>query len=199
MSPDLPTATSPHQIRGGVPVVVECFALQLRGGKLWGRLTSGPLDADPDRTAASLCGLLGSPLDGAAVLHSTSWRWEPPGVVVLTYVCCPDPAPQAHGTLLRPGSDHDHHDHRSHHSLHPGEPNADGAGRHRANDPSRPGADVGGPRAVLHHGIDHLAWLGDHHPQVVGAARAIAADLWAAIDRAGRHRAGRFSPHRAAS
>jgi hypothetical protein len=44
----------------------------------------------------------------------------------------------------------------------------------------------------LHHGIDHLAWLADPHPGLVDASQRVAPDLWAAILRAGRHRAGRL-------
>jgi hypothetical protein len=74
---------------------------------------------DPNRVARHLAGA-----DGAAVLvlHSTSWRWEPPGVVVLTYVAVvedlgPDldvlvnPLVVTSGHPLRPRPDglHEHH------------------------------------------------------------------------------------------
>lgn len=109
-------------------------------------------------------------MDGLALLHSTSWRWErPTGSLVLTYLCCPDPAPLAAGAVVEPSAVHA-----------------------AAQDPSRPGDAEVGLAAVLHHGIDHLAWLADHHRSLVQPAVRRAPDLWACIDGAGRHRAGRF-------
>ncbi|MFC7587078.1 hypothetical protein ACFQYP_27675 [Nonomuraea antimicrobica] len=45
----------------------------------------------PDETACRLGGVAAG--DQGVVVHSTSWRYEPEGRVVLTYVVCPDPAP----------------------------------------------------------------------------------------------------------
>jgi hypothetical protein len=152
-----------------VPTTVECFGLRLVSGTLVGRLVSTALDGDPDHTAAGAIGLRGSALDGVAVLHSTSWRWHPDTGVVLSYVCAPDPVADP-APAVEPAQGH------------PGE----GLG------PSRPGDGRPSVAHVLHHGIDHLAWLADHHPGLVDASQRVAPDLWAAILRAGRHRAGRL-------
>jgi hypothetical protein len=39
---------------------------------------------------------------------------------------------------------------------------------------------------VLHHAVDHLAWLDDHHPEVTEPARHHDPVMWAAITTAGR-------------
>ena len=75
-------------------VVVEALLLRrLVDGSLAFRLVSGQAagDADLDRVAHALAG----PLDGAAgaVLHSTSWRVDRPGRLVVTYAALPDPVP----------------------------------------------------------------------------------------------------------
>lgn len=70
---------------------------------------------DPDRVARRLAGR-------SALVHSTSWRWDPPGVVVLTYAAVAlepvgqadvlvDPVIVTSGDPLRPRPDglHDHH------------------------------------------------------------------------------------------
>lgn len=58
-----------------------------------GRRVVGPLVGEPDQAAALLIGLWGSEVDGVAVLHSTSWRWDGVDGLLLTYLCCPDPRP----------------------------------------------------------------------------------------------------------
>jgi hypothetical protein len=158
---------------GLVPTSVECFGLRLDGGRLVGRPVNVRLDGDPDETAAAAIGLRGSPLDGTAVLHSTSWRWHPDAGIVLTYVCAPDPCTAADASAVVPAGGHPH----------------DAVG------PSRPGEAAPSTAHVLHHGIDHLAWLADHHPHIVGPSRAADPELWAAILEGGRHRAGRLAHH----
>ena len=158
---------------GLVPTSVECFGLRLDGRRLVGRPVSVRLDGDPDETAAVAIGLRGSPLDGTAVLHSTSWRWVHEVGIVLTYVCAPDPCTTVEVSAVVPADGHPHH----------------------AIGPSRPGEAAPSTAHVLHHGIDHLAWLADHHPHIVGPSRAADPALWAAILEGGRHRAGRLDHH----
>ena len=88
----------------GARVTIECFALRLLDDHLVARRVRGPLGATPDRTAALLVGLAGGPLDGLALLHSTSWRWE--DGLVLTYLCCPDPHEDRAGEIVRPAHTH---------------------------------------------------------------------------------------------
>ena len=172
------TSVSPGEARsrltatagGLVPTLVECFGLRLDGRRLVGRLVNVRLDGDPDETAAAAIGLRGSPLDGVAVLHSTSWRWHPDLGIVLTYVCAPDPGTTIEVAAVAPAAGHPHH----------------------TIGPSRPGEAAPSTAQVLHHGIDHLAWLADHHPHIVEPSRAADPELWAAILEGGRHRAGRL-------
>ncbi|QFG24634.1 hypothetical protein [Actinomadura sp. WMMB 499] len=75
-------------------VAVEAIAFRVTpDGGLAHRAATGPLGAGrhPDAVARDLLGL--PPGTTAYLLHSTSWRHEPGGRVVLTYACCPDPAP----------------------------------------------------------------------------------------------------------
>ncbi|MEP1125613.1 MAG: hypothetical protein ABJH68_17155 [Ilumatobacter sp.] len=135
--------------------------------RIVGRHVQGPNASHPDIDAARLAGLIGTPLDGTALLHSTSWRWDPAVGLVLTYLCCPDPCPDMGGTMVPT------------------------AGRHAGveENPSRPHHPDVEPSDILHHGIDHLAWLSDHHPHLTNGVREVAPALWDAIRLAGRHRA----------
>lgn len=75
-------------------VVVEVLALRVtRDGGMAFRVLAGELDGGrhPDELARELLGL--SRDTEAHLLHSTSWRHEPAGRVLLTYACCPDPRP----------------------------------------------------------------------------------------------------------
>jgi hypothetical protein len=102
-------------------VLVEVIRLGLTAaGQLGWSLSQQAAAAgeDPDRVARRLAGH-GSP---PALVHSTSWRWDPPGVVVLTYAAAggepvgqvdvlDDPVIVTSGDPLRPRPDglHDHH------------------------------------------------------------------------------------------
>src|SRR5262249_30966931 len=59
-----------------------------------------PSGCRPDAQARELAGL-GSAVPGATVVHSTSWR-PTPGGVILTYAVAPDPAPAAGGVHAVP-------------------------------------------------------------------------------------------------
>jgi hypothetical protein len=169
----------------GDGVIVECFGLRaIQPGlgtqtRLVGRRVHGTRRRHPDDDAADLIGLLDSPLDGVALLHSTSWRFDPSSGVVLTYMCCPDPRPDADGELIAAAQTH--------------------TGTHDSN-PSRPHDPHADLTDVLHHGIDHLAWLDDHHRHLTTHTTRIAPEIWAAVRLAGRHRAGqRTTPTPAAA
>jgi hypothetical protein len=159
------------------PIIVECFAIRLRasthetiGSHLVGRHTRGPCETHPDADAARLIGLVDTPLDGTALLHSTSWRWDAAEGLIVTYLCCPDPRPELAGTMVPVAS------------------------RHAGGDenPSRPHGHHVALSDILHHGVDHIAWLSDHHPDLTDGVRRAAPELWTAIRSAGRHRAKQF-------
>lgn len=149
------------------PVDIETFGLRLADGALAARVVRTALAGQPDACAAAAIGL--EPDTSAdAVLHSTSWRWTGRRVV-LTYLCCPDPLPGLDHAVITPAHGH---------------PTID--------DPTRPGASEPSPQQVLHHGIDHLAWLAEHHPRLVECSRSSHPLLWDRLMRAGRHRAGQL-------
>lgn len=106
---DLPPATE-------VRVEVIHLALTTAGHLSWSLTQQAAAPAeDPDRVAHRLAGR-------SVVVHSTSWRWDPPGAVVLTYAAVAEqPVAQAEvlvdpiivtsGDPLQPRPDglHDHH------------------------------------------------------------------------------------------
>lgn len=159
----------------GHGVIIECFGVRAvpstsdDGLSLVGRHVFERRSGHPDTDAAELIGLLGSQLDGTALLHSTSWRFDPSRGVILTYVCCPDPAPDADGVFVAAASGH---------------------GDHCDDNPSRPHDPHADLSDVFHHGIDHLAWLDDHHRHLTASTARVAPEIWAVVRRAGRHRAG---------
>lgn len=75
-----------------VPVSVEILLLRAgaegrwRYRRLLARVGKGET---PDQAVRRTCGIGGE----EAVVHSTSWRYQPEGHVVLTYAVCPDPEP----------------------------------------------------------------------------------------------------------
>jgi hypothetical protein len=152
--------------------VVECFGVSLRHGELVGRRVRVPQDGDPDQTAARSIGLTGTRWDGVAVLHSTSWRWDPASnVLYLTYLCCPDPNPDADvGQLVL----------------------ALAAGADPAGDPSRPRPAEVPLSAVLIHGLGHLKWLASNSPGPTRGSRDCAPEVWDAIMKLAEQRAGRI-------
>lgn len=169
MNPALPASViSPAGTGDVAPVDIETFALRLVDGSLMARIERTTLaSGEPDACAAASIGLVPASSPDA-VLHSTSWRWTD-GRVVLTYLCCPDPLPGLDHGLITPAHDHP-----------------------AVVDPTQPSASRPSPNQVLHHGIDHLAWLADHHPSLVESSRSAHPLLWDRLMRAGRHRAGQF-------
>ena len=151
--------------------IVECYGVSLRDGRLLGRRVEAGQDGDPDEVAARSIGLSDSAADGVALLHSTSWRWDPAGgSLVLTYLCCPDPCPEAGGELTL--STHD-----------------DAVS---SNNPSRPRPEAVSHAAALNHGLGHLAWLAANYPDTTRASQAAAPAVWGAITRMAEEVAGRI-------
>ncbi|MFC4530734.1 hypothetical protein [Sphaerisporangium dianthi] len=73
-------------------VTIETLALRvdLSGSWAYRRLVTTPLPGEsPDQAARRVSGV--SADQTAVTVHSTSWRYEPGGEVVLTYAVCPDP------------------------------------------------------------------------------------------------------------
>lgn len=93
--------SAPGSDDGTVPVAVEVVALRCADGALAYRVvrTLLPRGEHPDAIARGLVGFeAGEP---SGVLHSTSWRCED-GIVVLTYVACPDRSAAPADALVPP-------------------------------------------------------------------------------------------------
>lgn len=130
-------------------VMVEVVHLRTDADRRWHyRHSAGPLSAHaaPDDAARRLAGL-DNAANPATVLHSTSWRYDPGGHVVLTYAVLPDPDPTAPATLL--------------------DSNEIARGSH----PGRPAPDHIVGANVVAHAIRHLAQLVDTDPVVAAALR----------------------------
>jgi hypothetical protein len=147
----------------GWRVDVEVLVLRLLSagvlGHRWlrGRL---PTDASPDERAVELVGC------SSGLCHSTSWRQDRPGLLVLTYAALPDPCPQAAAAPLRLPLV------------------VTGGG---ALSPSPAEVD---PGHVAAHAVRHLADLAERDPVVREIAQADAS-LWPVVARAAgaaRHR-----------
>lgn len=91
--------------------------------------------ADPDSVARELTRGIGVP----AILHSTSWRWEKDGTIVLTYLAYVEKADFAGPEPVRLGWD----------EFAPPRP----------TDPQRPRPERILERDVLAHGVRHLSFL----------------------------------------
>lgn len=78
-----------------VPVAVEVLLLRLDEARVWRyrRLVVAMEKGEtPDHAVRRSCGVAAG--DPATVVHSTSWRYQPGGQIVLTYAVCPDPDPE---------------------------------------------------------------------------------------------------------
>lgn len=143
-------------------VVVEVLVFRLDGDgwldyrEVRERLRS---PAEPDALALSIAGI-----DHVApewtVSHSTSWRCDPTGVVMLTYAVAPDPDPLQVAEALQP------------------------AGVLSSGDPLRPSPGAPHVHHVAAHAVRHLAHLAAFDPTVREAA-SHRPDLWRAITQAG--------------
>lgn len=81
-------------VTAGHVVSVETLMLRVDARRRWSyrsALTSPRPGESPDAAARRLAGVAAG--DSGTVVHSTSWRYEPDGRVVLTYAICPDPEP----------------------------------------------------------------------------------------------------------
>ncbi len=114
---------------------------------------------EPDTLALRLAGVDGS-VPQWTVSHSTSWRSDPAGVIVLTYAVAPDPDPQQDAEALQP------------------------AGVLCSGDPLRPRPEALHVHHVAAHAVRHLAHLAESDPTVREAA-AHRHDLWQVITGAG--------------
>lgn len=123
---------------GTRPVTVEVFLLRAAGGALAYRRCAGALGPDehPDAAARRLGGVR----DDGPLVHSTSWRCEADGGVVLTYAVVPDPGPAAPATPL----------------------GAAGIARGERGRPSPASLE---PAQVAAHAARHLAFLAEHDPE----------------------------------
>ena len=130
-------------------VVVEVLLLRLgTSGGLQHRWVRGtvPAGSAPDDRAVALAGCS----DG--ICHSTSWRLEPPGTLVLTYAALPDPDPAGARALEEPCLV-------------------------TSGDPLRPAPVVLHAHHVVAHAVRHLVDLADRDP-VVRRAELELPGLW---------------------
>ena len=140
----------------GWKVEVEVLVLRLLSadvlGHRWVRGTL-PADGSPDERVLELVRC------SSGLCHSTSWRQDRPGLLVLTYAAVPDPCPhEAAAPLLLPlvvtGGE----------ALHPRPVEVD-------------------PGHVAAHAVRHLADLAERDPVVREVARADA-PMWSAVAHA---------------
>jgi len=141
-----------------VRVNVETLLLGACDLGLTYRIATGHLGnhEHPDALARTLAGLHEAARPGA-LLHSTSWRYGPAGVI-LTYAALPDPDP-LDAALLR-----------------------DAVAVAATDDPLAPCLHRVPPEQVVAHACRHLAWLRQTDP-VVAAAAASTPALWSHIDQ----------------
>lgn len=81
-------------VTGRHVVSVETLMLRVGTDNRWSyrhALTRPRRGESPDQAARRLGGVAAADRD--TVVHSTSWRYEPDGRIVLTYAVCPDPSP----------------------------------------------------------------------------------------------------------
>jgi hypothetical protein len=119
----------------------------------WRTATLCPPDT-PDSLARRLARLVETTTD--TVLHSTSWRYQPTGELVLTYLVCPDPEPAIEVVPL---------------------PDLQLAYAAGPAHPTPPALHLG---HVASHAARHLAWLG-HTDPVVAATLSAQPRLLAAL------------------
>ncbi|MET8142578.1 hypothetical protein ABZU32_19910 [Sphaerisporangium sp. NPDC005288] len=140
-------------------VMVETLALRAdsSGGWSYRRLVTTPLPGEnPDQAARRAAGVSAEQV--SVTVHSTSWRYEPSGEVVLTYAVCPDPwthLPAVRLPYMRVA---------------------------RGGAPATPTPDDMTVANVVAHGIRHLAYLKVTDP-VVRATLEVVPEIAAALDR----------------
>ncbi|WP_248959916.1 hypothetical protein [Sphaerisporangium perillae] len=147
------------QIVTTTTVSVETLALRANssGGWAYRRLVTTPLPGEnPDQAARRVSGVAAE--QSSVTVHSTSWRYDPSGQVVLTYAVCPDPwleLPAAELTYMRVA---------------------------RGGAPATPTPDDLTVANVVAHAIRHLAFLKVTDP-VVRATLERVPEIAAGLDR----------------
>jgi hypothetical protein len=141
-----------HQVR------IEVILLSVSDGNLRWRVAHGslPTGCQPDARARELAGL-GTAVPTATVVHSTSWRPIPDGLI-LTYAALPDPAP-AEDTVLPVPAD------------------ATVLCSADAAAPTPPAVSV---EHVLAHALRHLSLVARTSPAVIAAVE-VHSQLWHAV------------------
>lgn len=140
-------------------VQIEVMLLSVsKGTQLSWRVVTGDLPAgcQPDARARQLAGL-GAGVPAATVVHSTSWRSTPAGLI-LTYAVLPDPDPGAGTTRAVPAD----------------------ATVVCSADAAAPTPAVVASEHVLAHALRHLSLVARTSPAVVAAADAHPR-LWHAV------------------
>ncbi|GGL21621.1 hypothetical protein Sme01_40470 [Sphaerisporangium melleum] len=140
-------------------VTVEILALRVDASGCWAyrRMVTTPLPGEsPDQAARRMSGVTAD--ERNMIVHSTSWRYEPSGEVVLTYALCPDPWTHLPATPL---------------------PYLRVA---RGGAPATPTPDDMTMANVVAHGIRHLAFLKVTDP-VVRATLELEPAIAAGLDR----------------
>lgn len=143
-------------------VIVEVLVFRLDGEaglayrEVRARLRS---PQEPDALALGIAGIAGAAPEWT-VSHSTSWRCDPSGAVVLTYAVTPDPDPHHPAVALTT------------------------AGVLCSGDPLRPGPPALHVHHVAAHAVRHLSELATSDPTVREAAGHRPA-LWRVISQVG--------------
>ncbi|MDH2429464.1 hypothetical protein [Sphaerisporangium sp. TRM90804] len=130
------------------PVSVETLLLRADASGRWSYrrvVTARRPGETPDAAARRVAGVTSEAV--SAVVHSTSWRYEPDGGIVLTYAVCPDPEPGLAATVM------------SELRL------------ARGGAPATPAPDVLEVENVVTHAIRHLAFLKKTDPVVCAVLR----------------------------
>lgn len=139
-------------------VAVEVLLFRLDGpGRLAYRELRGRWSppGTPDTLALRLAGIDG-PAPAATISHSTSWRCDPHGRIVLTYALLPDPDPLQPAVTLPP------------------------VGVLCSGDPLLPSPSALHTHHVAAHAVRHLGQLAEHDP-VVRAAADRRPELWRVV------------------
>ncbi|MQA15759.1 MAG: hypothetical protein GEV09_16865 [Pseudonocardiaceae bacterium] len=150
------------EVRPAASVVIEVLAFRLDGNG-WlacrdARVRWQP-PAEPDELALRTAGITRDTPEWT-VSHSTSWRYDPAGVLVLTYALAPDPDPQQPAVALPR------------------------AGVLCSGDPLHPRPEALHAHHVAAHAVRHLAHLAVSDPTVRDAA-SHRPELWRVIADAG--------------
>ncbi|WTX01033.1 hypothetical protein OG216_47310 (plasmid) [Streptomycetaceae bacterium NBC_01309] len=143
---------APLASAGSRPVAVEVVLLRALPQLGYRVVRGAPLAAEaPDAAAVRLAGLPPQAARRAdLVVHSTSWRYDSAGQVVLTYAVAPDPCPQLPAAAV------------------------DVSAVARGTGPARPSPTCVRAGDVAAHAVRHLAFLARHDVQVRCALEGIA-------------------------